>query len=150
MSSSRFRTPCSRIRSSAAPTSSSSFLSSGFFSGGFFSSARRSWASGASAPTLRPAVIARNRLRSLDMGMLLARVVCGQESFYGRRHEQSDETRSLASAGGPPQGGRALADARPLPAGPAPLREILAAVQRHPLRFLQEPHHGQDAVTAAR
>src|SRR5436305_3640496 len=59
MSRMRFNTPCSRIRSSVAPTSSSSFFSS------FLSSA---WAARPPRPsTPRAAVETRNRLRSLSM-----------------------------------------------------------------------------------
>src|SRR5205807_1260962 len=65
-------------------------------------------------------------------------------------HEQPDEAGGVAGPGGPPQGDGLRPHARPVPPGPQALRPVLAPLQRHPARLLQEPGHRQDDVAAPR
>src|SRR5262249_22759937 len=64
--------------------------------------------------------------------------------------DQADATAGPEGPGGPPPRGRAAPDARPVPPGPAALRQVLPPLRRHPPRLLQEPHHREDDVAAPR
>src|SRR5215467_12265280 len=79
-----------------------------------------------------------------------ARWLMSPNSEEGNTDDQADTTGSLDRPHGPPQGDRPAPHARPLQAGPPALRQVLAPLQRHPPRLLQEPYHREDAGPAVR